>query len=78
MLQGFALWFLHTENLQADTVKNYLNSLSHIQKMHGFPGILVANSPIIPNLLQGAKNARRTVETPKIIDPIMFDRLKGQ
>jgi hypothetical protein len=75
-LQGFALWCLHTENLQADTVKSYLYGLSHIQKMHGFTGISVTNSPIILNLLQGAKNARKIMETPRSRDPVTFDRLR--
>jgi hypothetical protein len=75
-LQGFTLWCLHKEKLSADTVKSYLYSLSHIQKLHGYAGIPVAASPIIPSLLKGAKNKAKTRETPRPRDPVTFDRLK--
>jgi hypothetical protein len=44
--------------------------------MPGFAGISIASSPIIPNLLTGAKNIRKMVEIPKSRDPVTFERLK--
>jgi len=74
-IYGFSLWAIETQKLNPDTIKSYLFALSKLQKLHGFKGIKVSKSPVITQLLTGAKNKLIADSPKKRRDPITFDRL---
>jgi hypothetical protein len=51
LLCGFTLWALRSQGLSVDTIKSYIHGLSHLQKLHGFPGGIhneIPHPPISP------------------------------
>lgn len=75
LLCGFTLWALRSQGLSVDTVKSYIHGLSHLQKLHGFPGVSITRSPTLPYLLTGARHGRIPRGKVPIRRPITFHRL---
>jgi hypothetical protein len=75
LICGFTLWALQHEGLRANTVKSYIHGLSHLQKLHGFPGISITKSPTLPYLLTGAQHSSSPGNFLGKRQPVTFHRL---